>query len=374
MIQRAAHCSSSTHDSRLVLNASRVGKRGGLLTFSIALLECLTRLRAEVEAVLPEGVAVPAGVNVVRIPGWLASSSMVSSLRPILWLLYSTFFFPVARRERTLCSTHHVLPFRGKQVVTVHDLRPYYEPDSWVQHFYFRHMLPRSLRRCDGILTVSEATKQVITTTYGIAAEKIHVVPNAVSLPAFDGDSTTQTSSHSEPFLLMVGASWKHKNALEVLENHVHWKNDYQLKIVAGRGQHSEQLRNRAHELGIGSKVQLIHDVGEMGMRDLYQGCSALVYPSKMEGFGLPPLEAMAYGKPVIVSDIPVFHELMGETPFFVRLGNSASWAAAFRDLREAIADPNHWRRSAGRELAGSYSIDRMQACLSTALEAIWNI
>ncbi len=92
-----------------------------------------------------------------------------------------------------------------------------------------------------------------------------------------------------------------------------------------------------------------------------------------MEGFGIPPLEAMAHAKPVIVSDIPVMRELLGAVPLYVTLGNSASWAAAFEDLREIEADPAHWRRAAARQTAGAYSIDRMQQALFRALSKIWN-
>jgi glycosyltransferase involved in cell wall biosynthesis len=235
-------------------------------------------------------------------------------------------------------------------------------------------MLPRSLRKCDGILTVSETSKQVIAEVYGVSEEKIHVVPNAVSIPAIHENSLAEMPMQGDAFLLMVGASWKHKNALELFENHALWKDSYRLKIVAGRGQHSEKLRCRAQELGIQSDVDFIHGVGDAGISELYAGCSALVYPSTIEGFGLPPLEAMAYGKPVIVSDIPVFRELMGEIPFFVRLGDPASWAKAFCDIRDVMADPNHWRIRDGRKLANSYSIDRMQTCLASALTAIWKI
>jgi glycosyltransferase involved in cell wall biosynthesis len=170
----------------------------------------------------------------------------------------------------------------------------------------------------------------------------------------------------------MVGASWKHKNAIEVLEEHDSWERAFRLKILAGDGQYCEQLKQRATELGISEKVDFLHVVSEAGLDSLYRGCSALVYPSRMEGFGLPPLEAMAYGKPVIVSDIPVFREILEDAPYFVELGNSESWKLAFSEVLRARSEAEARRSMEGVALASKYSRERMCIALTAALEAIW--
>lgn len=354
------------------MNASRIGSKGGLYTFTAALIECLRDVCPKIEVALPEGISVAGQASVLQVPGWLAGSSRVSKLRPILWFLYSAFFFPVRRGRRILSTTHQVLPFRRNQIVTVHDLRPLREPDSWVQHFYFRYLLPRALRQCDGILTVSETSKRELIDVYGLPERVIHVVPNAIRPHASEARSAGNAIADGSPFLLVVGASWRHKNAHELLEQHALWADRYRLKLVAGKGQYLDSLRRRAEELQIAGRVEFIDQISDEDLQRLYMGCSAFVYPSRIEGFGIPPLEAMAHGKPVVVSDIPVFRELFADVPLYVQLGSRESWAMAFEALAQTEADDEDWRRDAGRRLAGSYSIERMRTALVAALKEIW--
>jgi glycosyltransferase involved in cell wall biosynthesis len=236
---------------------------------------------------------------------------------------------------------------------------------------YFHVLLPRALRRCDGILTVSETSKKEIVAVYGINPAMIHIVPNAVDLPSQDFYLDANTDEDS-PYLLMVGVSWKHKNGLEVLEQHALWRPHFRLKIVAGVGQYSEQLRQRCLALDISDSVEIMQGVTDATLDALYRGCRALVYPSTREGFGLPPLEAMARGKSVIVSDISIFRELFGDVAIFVKLGDSSSWKLAFDNIIKQ--DGSSERAYAGLKLASSYSKKRMCIALTTALEKIWHV
>ena len=126
-----------------VLNCSRAGLQGGLKTFANEIMGSVLAKGYPCRAVVPFGYQVPAGVEPIFTPASLGGSTDISLLRPIKWLAYSQFRFPVSKQQRVLGTTHQVLPGRGRQIVTVHDLRPYFYPDSSVQHFYFRHMLPR---------------------------------------------------------------------------------------------------------------------------------------------------------------------------------------------------------------------------------------
>jgi glycosyltransferase involved in cell wall biosynthesis len=289
-------------------------------------------------------------------------------------MVYSAILFPCARSRRVLSTTHHSLPFRRNQILTVHDLRPYHEPDSWLQAYYFRVLLPSALRRCDGILTVSEASRRELVAVYGVDAGKIFVVPNAVEAAPEANPGLPNPAGDGVPYLLMVGATWKHKNAMEVLAEHNLWRPYFRLIILAGEGQYSEKLKRKAADLGIVDRVGFLHSVSDAELAMLYRGCSALVYPSRMEGFGLPPLEALAYGKPAIVSDIPVFRELLGDVPYFVELGNSSSWERALSEVLQPESASRAERRRAGRALAAQYSREKMCVALTTALEQIWRV
>ena len=102
----------------------------------------------------------------------------------------------------------------------------------------------------------------------------------------------------------------------------------------------------------------------------MYAGCSALVYPSRMEGFGLPPLEAMLRGRPAIVSDLPVFRELYETHAIFVRPEVEESWESAFMELSGMTGK----RLDAARLHAGRFNRARMADTVSDALERFWGI
>ncbi len=349
----------------MVINAARIGGVGGLRSFAEALAGCFEGMPGVV-AVLPEGVPLNASIAKKRIWSTLASSGRISLFRPIVWWIYGAFFFPARSCDRILCSTHHVLPLHRRQVVTVHDIRPYYYPDSWVQSLNFRFLLPRALKRCDGILTVSETSKRILTSVYGLEEHRIHVVPNVVDTDFFH--PAPRQSASCEPYLLTVGSSWKHKNVAELLRVHSYWDSKYKLKIVAAAGQYLDFLKDLAKASMIQDRVEFLTDIPVVKLRDLYQNCSALVYPSLMEGFGLPPLEAMSCGRPVVISDMPLFRELYSEIPIYVRLGDNYSWREAFAVL-EGISEE---RTQSGVVHARSYSRARMRSAVFHALESIW--
>lgn len=349
-----------------VLNCSRVGRQGGLKTFADEVMRSLLDEGWGCSAVVPAGYRVPTGAKPTYTPASLAGSSNLSLLRPMKWLAYSRFGFPVPKDQRVLCTTHHVLPGRSKQIVTVHDLRPYFLPDTPVQRFYFHHMLPRALNRCDGILTVSETSRQIIADVYSISLDRIAVVPNSIQPPP----PYFEQRFPAERYLLAVGASWPHKNIAAVLAQHRLWADDYRFKVIAGKGQYREELEKMAHSLGVGHRLEFLSDVGTEALEELYAGCSALVYPSRMEGFGLPPLEAMARGCPVIVADIPVFRELYGSHALYVHTDSEASWQQAFADL--ATISPA--RMEAARIHAGNFTRLRLASALSEALHRFWSL
>lgn len=363
----------SKSQQRFIVNATRIGNTGGLKRFAEALLNCLSEQYEDTEAVLPRGVVVPAGMTTAVLPAWLGSSSRVSRLRPLLWLLYSAIMFPFKRSCRVLSTTHHALPFRKHQILTVHDLRPYFEPDTWMQQIYFHFLLPRALRRCDGVLTVSLASKEDLISVYGIRRENIYIVPNVVDIRRFE-PADHKERGVSPPYLLMVGASWKHKNAVELLNQHELWKHDYRVKIVAGAGQYHQFLQRHAERLGIQRYVDIVEALTDKELGGLYVRSAALVYPSRREGFGLPPLEAMAFGRPVIVSDIPVFRELYGDIPLYIELGNTESWRHAFFALERMQTWEGEERKKAGVKLAASFSSARMCIALKSAIDQIWQI
>jgi len=137
----------------------------------------------------------------------------------------------------------------------------------------------------------------------------------------------------ADPFLLMVGARYRHKNVGEVLDMAQFWKQDFRLVITSCGGGYRRTLEQKVSALGLTNRVEFKDYLSGDELLRLYQGASALLYPSLWEGFGIPPLEALACGTPVIASDIPVHREVLGEAAQFVKPGDRQGWAAAFQSL-----------------------------------------
>jgi glycosyltransferase involved in cell wall biosynthesis len=215
-------------------------------------------------------------------------------------------------------------------------------------------------------LTVSETSKDLVVSVYGLKPERVKVIPNVVDCEFWR--QSAHEAADEDQYLLTVGSTWPHKNVAELLKMHELWASKYRLKIVAGSSQYTELLMKMVNDLRIQNRVELLSGISSTQLLSLYQHSAALVYPSVMEGFGLPPLEAMSCGRPIIVSDIATFRELFGEVPIYVQLGNSESWRAAFAGLEE-YSEP---RIQSGIKRARSYSQARMRGSVLDALRAIW--
>lgn len=329
----------------LFVNLSRLGKSGtGMWQYSIKFLDVLSELgilsgiicSQEHEARLRRYQ-----VELMLVPDWVSNTSQVSRLRPLLWFIYSFWLalrLSIRHANLTLVSTtHHGLPFLKNQIITVHDLRPYDYPDSRLQRVYFHWLLPRLLRRCRHILTVSAAVKDKIAAYFTYPADKISVIYNAI-------DTTAFVACHEkEDYLLAVGASWRHKNIDSLLRVSDLWASRYHLVIVAGRTDYVAELKSFVRQHHLEDKVSFRHEVPFSELIHLYQHASALVYPSRDEGFGIPPVEAMACLTPVIVSNISVFHEILGSAAIYVEPEDAQSWQRAF----SLLPQPEAWQQQA---------------------------
>lgn len=231
--------------------------------------------------------------------------------------------------------THHGASGVRDQIITIHDLICLRHPwQHKPQYLFFKYGLPLLLKKCRAVFAVSETTRQDIADTYGYPLERILVVPNGVDTTAFAARATT--APQADPYLLMVGARYPHKNVDEVIRMAPLWAERYRLVVTSCSPAYKERLQAALAAQNLQGRVDFLDYVERDQLLALYQGSAALIYPSKWEGFGIPPLESLACGVPVIASDIPVHREVLNGAAFFVELGNGASWQHAFA----ALADP----------------------------------
>jgi glycosyltransferase involved in cell wall biosynthesis len=330
---------------------------------------CVTGLAERFDLDLIAGSGkVPRGDVLMKAPESIAiGQGKYAWLRRYLWTRSLSF----GSDRLVYTPTQHGLYSQSDQIITVHDLnylhvRKFnYFPQIYI---FFRFLLPGLLKKCRAVFTVSETTRQDIFKTYGYPLEKIYVVPNGVDTTTFRSDPSKKAAR--DPYLMMVGGRHPVKNVLEVLDMAECWKRNYRLILAShGQGRYQRMVEKKVLDLGLSDRVEyrgyLTHDE----LVHLYQGATALVYPSLIEGFGIPPIEALACGTPVIVSDIPVFREVLGEAAQFVKLGNHQSWTDAINSLSDSSVVKNNL--SDGQKVLSRFTWNNAVDALERALLSV---
>ena len=253
-------------------------------------------------------------------------------------------------------STYFTQPdtWLGAQVVTVVDMIYELYPNLFNQAHddEFREQKRRAVLDASAVICISETTRRDVLDYYGVASEKTFVVPLAHS------DSfrpLKEANSEPKPFLLYVGRRTHYKNFGLLLEAYAAWtgRTDVDLVVVSDSPwTPDEQLR--LVKLDLESRVQLLTDIDDEQLRNLYSQAAAFVYPSLYEGFGIPLLEAMACGCPVIASDIPSSREVAGDAASYFDPGSAEDLKAVIDQVVRAGRDPA--RRAAGIERAALFS------------------
>ncbi len=228
------------------------------------------------------------------------------------------------RLEADLCHTQYALPLRPPCpcVVTVHDTSYARDPELMNRKDgrVFRTVVPRAVKKAARVLTVSERTKRDLVDLYGIAPARVVVTPNGVD-PAFT------PGEGSRDYVLAVGAIQGRKNQLAALEA----ANAVGLPLVVAGPEKDPAV---ADELRRGG-ARLLGYVETERLVDLYRNAACLVQASRFEGFGLPVLEAMASGTPVVATREPALEEVAGDAAVFVdeeHLAQGIQRALAERD------------------------------------------
>jgi glycosyltransferase involved in cell wall biosynthesis len=218
------------------------------------------------------------------------------------------------------------MPFQ--KVVTIHDLIPIIYPTTFNLPNALTHrlLLPKTLHRADKIITVSSNTKKDIMNIYDIPEEKITTIYNAVSEHfkiATEQEILDLREKYSLnfPFILFVGTLEPRKNIPSLLKAFkILSRKEPGLKLViAGkRGWKYKEIFQLISSLEIGSDVRYLQYIDQNDLPVLYSAAEVFVYPSLYEGFGLPPLEAMACGCPVVTSNVSSMPEVTGNAALLI--------------------------------------------------------
>ncbi len=246
------------------------------------------------------------------------------------------FRIPLAlARERVqlVHEPHYVLPpaIRCRSVVTIHDcihlMFPQYLP-SRLAFAYAKASMWSATRTADRVLTVSEASKRDILRFFDIPPERVEVIYNAIDerfLGAADPtrmDLTRQRYQLDHPFVLYVGNIKPHKNVERLVEAFAlarrHAPDDLKLIIIGDELSKYPVLRQSVHRHKLDKHVRFLGFQPQETLAAFYRLARAFVFPSLYEGFGLPPLEAMACGTPVVTSNVSSLPEVAGGAALLV--------------------------------------------------------
>jgi len=276
-------------------------------------------------------------------------------------------------------------------LVTIHDMSTLlFANEAGYRNSLRRFYLRRGLLRADRVMAVSSATRHDVVSVLGIPASRIRVVYNAPD-PVFCPLSRSSAGYPPEvelaleryrihyPFLLYVGRTNPQKNiprlveAFAVLRGELQEREEYRdlhLIIIGDEISHNPSLRQAVIQSRMEGYVRFLGFVPIETLRAFYQTACAFVFPSLYEGFGLPPLEAMACGAPVICSAVSALPEVVGEAVMSVNPENVFDIA---RGMREVLLDPELRRQliHKGFEQVRRFSWERAAMQVFQAYEEI---
>jgi glycosyltransferase involved in cell wall biosynthesis len=263
---------------------------------------------------------------------------------------------------------------RCPYVVTIHDcihLRfPQYLP-SRAAHFYARTMMTVAARRAERILTVSQASKDDILHYLGVPASKVEVIYNALDERLAAEPTAEEVARVREryqltsPFILYAGNIKPHKNVDRLIEAYSILRrrgvDGVKLLIIGDEISKYPNLRRLVHRFQLHKHVRFLGFVPDAMLAVLYRLAGVFVFPSLHEGFGLPPLEAMAAGTPVITSNVSSLPEVVGEAAILIDPMDAGAIADAMaRVLGDDALREELIRR--GRERVKAFSWERSVA------------
>jgi len=244
-------------------------------------------------------------------------------------------------------SLYDFLPLRipaERVVLTLHDLIWVEQPrliherrfgpiTRTATHLYARATMPYAIKHANHVIAISSYTRERAIDYFGVDPARISVVPHGVDREQFSPSSTPVPAAR--PFFLCVGAGQPQKNLGVAVRAFALLAARFQdlTLVFAGRGDSNHALQHLAQQLGVGNRVTFSGPVPHADLLRLLHTATALVFPSLIEGFGLPVLEAMSAGCPVICSAIPTLMEVTGGAAVMCDPITPEQFAAAMEEV-----------------------------------------
>ncbi|MEY2570165.1 MAG: hypothetical protein QOE63_515, partial [Acidimicrobiaceae bacterium] len=290
----------------------------------------------------------------------------VEGARKSMRVLTETTWLALAARRGRIELLHHaggtIPPLRlTPSIVTIHDLQPLLLPSNFssVKQAYLRWRLPPSARGARLITTLTEHTKRTIVERLAVAADRVVVVPPGYALALNEEPTVEPVEAYDlrGPFFVYPAITYPHKNHLvlvrafaQVVAKHP----DALLVLTSSAAQMEQAIIDECAELGVTANIRRLGRVPRGDLDWIVRHAVAVTFPSRFEGFGLPVLEAMGNGCPVIASSTSALPEVVGEAGILVDPDDVHGWAAAMLRMLDEPAT-REWYVEAGLAQTARY-------------------
>lgn len=311
------------NDIKLLINATILDSQpSGLGVYTQNILSRLGKyLKLKEKLVYTSAEIEFEDLRVIKTTQGLAPSrGKYAGLVRFLWTQSILIFKHLFNQAIIYCPTQYASLFSfKKQIITIHDLLPLKFPkQNKPQYLYYKYFLPILIAKCEKIITISENTKQDLLQYYKMNEQKIHVIYNGFDEEKFNVNvdaNFVENQYDINKYILIVGASYPHKNIDKYFMAYKKIKDKIEEKIIiiGGKKQYKDYLKKIATELEIEKDILFMPYIEDEDLPCFYKSASLLAYPTLYEGFGLPPIEAMACGTPVVVSNTSSLPEVVGD-------------------------------------------------------------
>ena len=316
--------------NKIIINATNIGERSsGIGIYSLSIIKELVKIETDIFFEIYVNKKCKPQLDKISFPGnfkikWVTKyvSPDYNFIGHLLRLIYSNLL-SILNRKNIFFNTSQleVSFFNRNQVVTIHDVIPLLFPEFHKkQYFYFKKLLGFALQKARIIITPSTHTKELITKLYNIPSWKIDIIPNGIPDYFLKKNEEKQIK---EEYILYAGRICPMKNIKGIVEAFYSIKELIPHNLVFVGGEKEEFKKEiRAGRLPKkilnDNRIILRGYVDEEEMNNLMKGASLFIFPSLYEGFGLPPLEAMACGTPVVTSTSASLPEVCGNAAHYV--------------------------------------------------------
>ena len=291
---------------------------------------------------------------------------LTGRLKPLRVAAENTWLASQARRD-ALDLVHHlhgVLPLMGHSpgVLTVHDLQPFDMPDNFhpVKRAYIQRSIPRSVRKARLVITPSEFVRRGVIDRFDVAPDRVRAVSWGVEGPSAAVTVGEVQARYGLPRRWFVNnaVTWPHKNhdmLIRAFATVAAQEHDVMLVLTGGEAQAEQQIRAQINRGGLRGRVRRTGRIRRDDMLAIVRGAVALTFPSRYEGFGLPVLEAMSLGTPVLAGDAASLPEVVDRAGKLLDPDDANAWSDAMLELLHD-GDERERLTAAGLQRARAFS------------------